>query len=123
MLGVGSIAELAITEDTSAAAAATVYGWHGQLAVPRRRAGLAVALIVSSGVIISPWALTQAEAVTLDRWQQPPAQPTLRVKNTGWRQASFFAPASPFAESVTADRWVQPLSQPTLAKRKVQPDA
>lgn len=107
----------------AAAETVTLDKWNRGLSEPVRRVGLAIALIVASGAIISPWALTQAEAVTADRWVQPPSQPTLRVKDTGWRQTSFFAPASPFTETVSADRWAQPPSQPTLAKRRTQPDS
>lgn len=95
-----------------------ITGYQG-LSVPVRRAGLAVALIVASGAVISPWALTQAEAVSIDKWQRPLEEP-VRVRPalpTGEHQVLAFVKASPFPETVSIDRWHLPLSEPVRIKR------
>lgn len=78
----------------------TVSKWFKSFTDPTRRSGIAVALI-ASGAVISPWALTQAEAVTESRWHQPYSEP-VRVKklaaaqqqSLAWTPITIAAPGS-----------------------------
>lgn len=58
------------------------------------------------------------EAVSIDKWQQPLAEPVrlpLRLSTANQPYLSFVK-ADPFPEAVTADRWFQPLSEPIRIK-------
>jgi len=114
MLGFGSIGELALAEHSQITSADR---WYRQLDTPPRTSltqyAYAVALI-ASGTIIDPYILTQPEAVTIDRWQQPLEQPypiPLRLE-TGSQQ-SLIAPD--FRETVVGayqSGWFRGLEQP-----------
>lgn len=83
---------------------------------PVRRAGIVVALI-ASGAVISPWALTQPEAVTADRWVQPFSLPPIRKTLPTYQQQSLaFVAPSGAPEVITADKWFNPLSDPLRAR-------
>jgi len=115
MLGFDSIGEAALAELRSGAALETIRAdkWYRDLDVPPQTSltqyAYAVA-IIASGIIVDPYILTQPEAVTIDRWQQPLEQPypvALRLE-TGSQQHVVYTQTY----AIPIDRWQQPLSEP-----------
>lgn len=87
--------------------------WHQPPSEPVRLHPMrrAMAAIIASGMVISPWALTQKETVTEDRWHFQPPDP---VRRSPFSRATASLVASgmaidpkvlTLAEAVTEDRW------------------
>ena len=93
--------------------------WHRDLAVPPQTSltqyAYAVA-IIASGVIVDPYILTQPEAVTIDRWQQPLEQPaelyTPRRLDTGSQQFLIAPEYKEVSDGKKLPDWFRGLEQP-----------
>ena len=100
--------------------------WHRDLAVPPQTSltqyAYAVA-IIASGVIVDPYILTQPEAVTIDRWQQPLSEPAVyRASSYRALQVSeqMFYTAEPQPEDLDFRAWYAPLEQPYPIPRRME---
>lgn len=91
--------------------------WYQSWSEPSRsRSGLKSDL--QQFLAIDPYALTQPENVTEDRWHQPWSNPRV-VKRAPYAQTIAYVPVTA-AEVITEDKWHHPWTTPTRRIRRIQ---
>lgn len=92
--------------------------WHQPLSVPVLRGGLAVAVIVASGLVVGAPFAPAVAAVALEGWFAPLSVPVRDVRGLATNKPTFsysYLVASS-AEVVTLDKWQRPLAEPARAR-------
>ena len=92
------------------------FGWFGNLSAPTSLAKSGLRASLQQFTTIDPYALTQPERVSEDKWHQPWSEPQ-RSKRGLLAPAQLTSVVPTVTERVTVDKWFESLSEPARLKR------